>query len=117
MQSADLLVLTTLIGNAIGWFIKNKTSWQNRIIPYVQVVLALGKNLLVSAGVLPVGVTVLSALGMSTTSPEGYTFAGLQVIAWFILGILFDAALPIGVHSMFKNMRQQHESRVAKKKK
>ncbi len=109
MQGQELLILSTLIGNVVGYLLKNHTNWQNRIIPYVQIALALGKNLLVGAGLLPAGMTVLGALGVP--APDGYALADFSVIFWFVLGILFDAALPIGVHSMLKNTRQVRETK------
>jgi len=112
MQPTDLLILSTVIGNIIGWYIKNKTSWQNRIIPYVQIVIAVGKNLLAAAGLLPAGATVLGALDHTST----IQLAGFIAIYWFMLGILLDAALPIGLHSLFKNAKQQHAPKPARKR-
>lgn len=115
MGGFDWLMVSTLIGNIIGWFLKNKTDFVNRAIPYVQIGIAALKNVLVAAGFLPVAATVagtsVSVLGLE---PTGVALAGFGSIAWFVLSTVLDAALPIGLHSLAKNAKQLQDSTAKK---
>lgn len=118
MGGFDWLALSVLVGNIIGWFLKNKTDLTNKLIPYVLTGFMALKNVLVAAGLLPNEATVLGTTGAIGTALLGagdvIQYAWIGGLGWFVLSTLLDAALPVGIHSITKNARQLQEA-MAKK--
>lgn len=106
MDSSIYVIVSTLVGNIIGFVLKNKTEFKNRLIPIVILVLALLKNTAVAAGLLPESASILhvpdTALADSTLSMAGFNWG----FVLFVVNTILDAALPIGTHSMAKNLSQ-----------
>lgn len=117
MAGFDWLLIATLLGNVVGWFLKNKTDLTNKIIPYVQIGLAAIKNFAVAAGLLPAAATVAgTSVALLGVPVSGIALAGIGGFGWFILSTLLDAALPVGLHSIMKNAKQLQTGVAAKAK-
>ena len=113
MEGSDFLILSTIIGNFIGWFLKNKTGFRNELIPAAQLFLSVIKNLLVGAGLLPGEATVLGHFDMA---PEIMAAGLITVnIGTIAMSSVVDAALTVGVHSMVKNTKQARKPKARKK--
>lgn len=106
MDTSIYIVVSTLVGNLIGYVLKNKTAFKNKMIPIVLVAMMAIKNLLVAAGLLPQEAAILHM--DSASMPDSLAMAGFfnWNILLFVLNTVLDTALPTGMHAMGKNFTQ-----------
>lgn len=87
MDSTQVLLISTLVGNVIGLVLKRWPAFKNQLIPICLFGMAIVKNILASAGLLPESVTSL-----------GLDNASIGVVSAFV-----DTTFSVGLHSFAKN--------------
>ena len=108
MDQVTVLTVATIVGTIIGAILNRWPDFKTRAIPGVLFGMAVLKNVLVGAGLLPQQAALLPAhLG----DGSGYALAGvtpmlLWTIVLLILGSWFEMTAAVGSYSAVKNLAQ-----------
>lgn len=93
------IVLSTILGNILGFFLKRSPKIKNALIPLVMLGITVAKNILIEAHFLPDGATAIDLSQFPDAGNLGHAVG-------FAVTTALDAALPIGIHSGLKNARK-----------